>query len=400
MHSDKPLAILGGLSIKAFLQDYWQKKPLFVKNAFPNIGSMISADELAGLSLEPDIESRLIQEHKNNEWQLEHGPFSDSRFSELPESHWTLIVQAVDHHIPEFSHFLDTFKFIPSWRLDDIMITYATDQGSVGPHYDYYDVFLIQLDGSRQWQSGQQCDENTELLPDLPVRILSQFDVNDTWNVEPGDLLYLPPGMAHHGIANGECMTLSVGFRAPSNKDLLSSYTDYQLDQVKDNQRYTDPDLKPQDNTGWIPPSAIEKVKEQLLLSLDSPNALENWFGQYMSAAKYEDDGSEGKLDDDSNDNVDPLKIDDVLLCCHEGISFLRDETSRLVYTGKAADQPELLFINGSQISFPACANKLVQLCCHHRSLPPQELALSLAQPQNQVFFLDLIEKGVFYVAD
>ncbi|MBV1919081.1 MAG: cupin domain-containing protein, partial [Pseudomonadales bacterium] len=380
MHSDTPLAILGGLSIKAFFKDYWQKKPLFVKNAFPDIGSMISADELAGLSLEPHIESRLIQEHKNNQWQLEHGPFSDTRFSELPESHWTLIVQAVDLHIPEFSQFLDTFKFIPSWRLDDIMITYATDQGSVGPHYDYYDVFLIQLDGKRQWQSGQQCDEDTALLPDLPVRILSQFDTNDTWNVEPGDLLYLPPGLAHHGVADGECMTLSVGFRAPSNKDLLSSYTDHQLDQLQDNQRYTDPDLEPQNNTGWIPPSAIEKVKDQLLSSLEKPNALEHWVGQYLSAAKYDNEDSEA--------SIEPLNINDVLLCCNERIPFLRDETSRMVYTGKVCDQPELLFINGKQMDFPDSANKLVQLCCHHRSLPPNELTKALSHPENQVFFL------------
>ena len=272
------------------------------------------------------------------------------------------------------------------------MITYATDQGSVGPHYDYYDVFLIQLDGKRQWQSGQQCDEDTALLPDLPVRILSQFNSNDTWDVEPGDLLYLPPGLAHHGVANGECMTLSVGFRAPSNKDLLSSYTDHQLDQLQDNRRYADPDLKLQNNTGWIPPSAIEKVKDQLLSSLEEPNALESWIGQYLSTTKY---GSE-----DSEASIEPLTIDDVLLCCNESIPFLRDETSRLVYTGKACDQPEMLFINGQQMDFPASANKLVQLCCHHRSLPPNELVNALSNPENQAFFLLLIEKGVFYVAD
>ena len=336
MPTDKPLAILGGLSIEAFLRDYWQKKPLFVKNAFPDIGSMISADELAGLSLEPHIESRLIEERKNNQWQLEHGPFSEKRFSELPESHWTLIVQAVDHHIPKFSQFLDTFKFIPSWRLDDIMITYATDQGSVGPHYDYYDVFLIQLDGKRQWQSGQQCDENTDLLPNLPVRILSQFSVSDAWNVEPGDLLYLPPGIAHHGVAQGECMTLSVGFRAPSNKDLLSSYTDHQLDLLQDSQRYAGPSLVPQNNTGWIPPSAIAQVKEQLLSSLDAPNALESWLGQYMSAAKYEEEPEA---------SISPLDINDVLLCCNENIPFLRDETSRLCIQVKHLNNPSCFLL-------------------------------------------------------
>ena len=391
MSTDKPLAILGGLSIEAFLRDYWQKKPLFVKNAFPDIGNMISADELAGLSLEPHIESRLIEEQKNNQWQLEHGPFSEERFSELPESHWTLIVQAVDHHIPKFSQFLDTFKFIPSWRLDDIMITYATDQGSVGPHYDYYDVFLIQLDGKRQWQSGQQCDENTDLLPNLPVRILSQFNASDAWNVEPGDLLYLPPGIAHHGVAQGECMTLSVGFRAPSNKDLLSSYTDHQLDLLQDSQRYADPSLVPQNNTGWIPPSAIAQVKEQLLSSLDAPNALESWLGQYMSAAKYEEEPEA---------SISPLDINDVLLCCNENIPFLRDETSRLVYTGKTPEQPELLFVNGRQINFPDSACELVQLCCDNRSLPPNRLAKTLRHTDNQTFFLLLLEKGVFYVAD
>lgn len=400
MSTDKPLAILGGLSIKAFLQDYWQKKPLFVKNAFPDIGAMISADELAGLSLEPHIESRLIQEHSNNKWQLELGPFSESHFTELPESHWTLIVQAVDQHIPELSQFLDAFQFIPSWRLDDIMITYATDQGSVGPHYDYYDVFLIQLDGKRRWQSGQQCDEGTSLLPNLPVRILNQFDANDTWNVEPGDLLYLPPGIAHHGVAQGECMTLSVGFRAPSNKDLLSSYTDYQLDRLPDSERYNDPDLEPQNNTGWISPSAIKQVKERIISSLDGPNALENWFGEYISAPKYGDTAPEGVCEEDTEPNTAPLSISDVLLCCNENIPFLKDETSRLVYTGKTCDQPELFFINGKQTGFPDSACELVQLCCKHRTLPPKKLSNFLTNQENQMFFLNLIEKGVFYVAE
>ena len=389
MNPDKPLPMLGGLTIRAFLKDYWQKKPLFVKNALPEVSDMITADELAGLSLEPHIESRLIQELPNNQWKLEHGPFPEERFSELPEDHWTLVVQAVDHHLPEFSQFLESFKFIPSWRLDDIMITYATDKGSVGPHYDYYDVFLIQLHGNREWQTGQQCDETEKLLPDLPVRVLEQFELSQTWDVEPGDLLYLPPGLAHHGVANGECMTLSVGFRAPSNKDLLSAYTDFQLDELQDNLLYSDPELTPQENTGWIPPGTIEKVKHQLIDSLDDAMALENWFCSYISSAKYSDSAPE---------QTDDLTIDDILDYCSEGMEFLKDEASRTVYAGLTPDQPSKLFINGENINFPDSAKSLILLCCNHRALPSSELLKELSCVENQEFFLSLVRRGTFYI--
>ncbi|OUS26012.1 hypothetical protein A9Q99_19745 [Gammaproteobacteria bacterium 45_16_T64] len=388
MRPDQPLAILGGLTIEAFLRDYWQKKPLFVKNAMPAINGMISPDELAGLSLEEDVESRIIQEQPDNQWSLDHGPFPEDHFSTLPESHWTLIVQAVDQHIPEFSQLLSQFDFIPSWRLDDIMITYATDQGSVGPHYDYYDVFLIQAEGHRQWQVGQHCDENSEILPELPVKVLEQFDVSNTWNVEPGDLLYLPPGLAHHGVANGECMTMSVGFRAPSNKDMLSAYTDFQLDALPDNQRYADPDLLPQSNAGWISPTAIQQVKERLLSSIESPGALQNWFGQYMSAAKYDDQ----EPNEDNN-----YSVEDILSFCESDATFIRDESSRLAYYGNTPNDVDSLFVNGVNTQFPNASSPLVRLCCHARTLPADELASYLSQPQNLEFFLFLVNQGVFY---
>ena len=206
---------LGELSLEVFLAEYWQKKPLLIRNAFPSMSVPIEADELAGLACEAFVESRLIiQDAVSDKWELTHGPFTEKTFQSLPEKHWTLLVQAVDHWVPAAAEFLTQFHFIPSWRIDDLMISYSADGGGVGPHYDNYDVFLVQAQGRRQWEVGGSYDAEAPRRPDTPVMILSDWEPQQQWILESGDMLYVPPRVGHNGIAVGnDCMTCSVGFR-------------------------------------------------------------------------------------------------------------------------------------------------------------------------------------------
>ena len=219
--------MLGGLTASEFLRDYWQKRPLVIRQAFPGFQSPVSPDELAGLACEEAVESRIVIENDAGKpWQLHNGPFSPDRFSDLPEQDWTLLVQGLDHWVPEIADLLDNFRFIPNWRLDDIMASYAPKGGSVGPHYDMYDVFLLQAQGHRRWTFGGHCDHTSPRVEGTPLRILSSWDGEETVTLAPGDMLYLPPGIGHHGVAEDDCITLSVGFRAPTIDDILTSFTD------------------------------------------------------------------------------------------------------------------------------------------------------------------------------
>ena len=227
MTSDIPLQILGGISAREFLRDYWQKKPLLIRQAIPGFQSPISPDELAGLSLEEDVESRLVIEHGESPWELRRGPFTEHTYQQLPERDWTLLVQAVDQLVPDVAELIEHFRFLPNWRIDDVMISYAAPGGGVGPHFDNYDVFLLQAHGQRRWRIGQMCDSESPMLAHGDLRILADFQGTEEWVLEPGDMLYLPPRLAHFGTAEDACMTYSVGFRAPSAAEVLTHFTDF-----------------------------------------------------------------------------------------------------------------------------------------------------------------------------
>ena len=282
-------SILGNISVEKFLAEYWQKKPLLIRHALPNFESPISPDELAGLSLEEEIESRLvIEEGQDGPWQALHGPFNDETFSQLPEKKWTLLIQGADLWLPEVKSLLDHFTFIPPWRLDDVMISYAPEGGSVGPHYDYYDVFLLQGLGQRRWQVGPVCHQGSPQLDGTTLRILRDFDPTEDWVLNPGDMLYLPPQVAHSGVALNDCMTYSIGFRAPSATDMLDDLTTELLSQGN-TVYYTDPVLTPGMATENIDPAFIHQVKSLLSSVLDDEALLADWFARYMTAPKYPD---------------------------------------------------------------------------------------------------------------
>ncbi|MDN3986800.1 cupin domain-containing protein [Zwartia vadi] len=227
MHTDQPLALLGGLTPSQFMKTYWQRKPLLVRQAFKNFKPPVSMVTLKKMCKRDEVESRLVWQDQG-EWNMEVGPFS--RLPKMSETHWTLLVQSVDIHDDAACALMNQFRFVPDARLDDLMISMATEGGGVGPHFDSYDVFLLQAQGRRLWKFGQQKD--LSLVPGLPLKILQNFEPEQEFVLEPGDMLYLPPHAAHDGIALDDCMTISIGFRAPDEAALARGMLEAAADQI------------------------------------------------------------------------------------------------------------------------------------------------------------------------
>jgi len=279
--------ILGTLNSAEFLQDYWQQQPLLIRGALANYTSPLSADELAGLALEPEVESRIVIEAGGQRpWELMHGPFDAQTFAALPETHWTLLVQAADLWVPECKELLGRFDFLPAWRIDDLMVSYAPKGGSVGPHFDQYDVFLLQVEGERRWQLGGVCDAETRLLPDTDLQIVHDFNVQDEWLLKPGDMLYLPPNIAHWGIAESDCLTFSVGFRSPSLSDMLGDLA-IEIAAGGADKHYRDPAMLPSMASEKIDARFVAHAKQQLLALIDNDELIADWLARYMTAPKY-----------------------------------------------------------------------------------------------------------------
>ena len=282
-----PLMELKNFDIDGFLRDNWQRKPLLIRNPWKQWSNPFEPDELAGLACEVEVESRLVIGGEGK-WGVEDGPFAEARFATLGKTPWTLLVQAVDHHVPEVAALLAPFRFIPNWRIDDVMVSYATEGAGVGPHYDQYDVFLIQGAGQRRWRIGQHCDGDSALLPHDDLRLLAEFEATDEYLLGPGDILYIPPGIAHDGVAVGDdCMTYSVGFRAPSRSELIADFADELVAGMDDDDRYGDAGLKVQANPGEISAEALAALHDIVLEKLGDREAFARWFGTYISTAKY-----------------------------------------------------------------------------------------------------------------
>ncbi|MBT8100463.1 MAG: cupin domain-containing protein [Gammaproteobacteria bacterium] len=283
------MKFLGGLSPNQFLNEYWQRQPLIVRNALPGYVSPVTPDELAGLALEADVESRLVRKHGDGgSWELRHGPFDTADFKTLPERDWTLLVQAVDLWVPEVKTLLERFDFLPPWRFDDVMVSYAVPGGSVGAHFDYYDVFLLQVEGERRWQIGELPDGEVAFLPKTDLQILQHFEPTQQWTLRPGDMLYLPPLVCHLGVAQTECLTYSIGFRSPTASELLGDLAVEVLAQDHD-LHYSDPPLNSSMAAQEIAPVFVEQARQLLLRVLDNDELLADWFARFMTAPKYPD---------------------------------------------------------------------------------------------------------------
>ncbi|MFN0040897.1 MAG: JmjC domain-containing protein [Burkholderiales bacterium] len=253
--------LLGGLSPNAFLRRYWQKSPLLVRGAFPNFDDIVDLKKMMSLACRDDCESRLVT-HRAGRWQVRHGPFERRQLQSLPLRGWTLLVQGVEKHLPAARRLLDHFRFIPDARLDDLMISYAPPGAGVGPHFDSYDVFLLQGRGTRRWQVSRQTD--LALLDNSPLKILRRFDPAGECVLHTGDMLYLPPQVAHGGVALRSCQTYSIGFRAPSHTELVSNFLSFLEDRVSAEGRYEDPDLRSQEFPAAISAAMVSRVGKML----------------------------------------------------------------------------------------------------------------------------------------
>src|SRR5688572_7566255 len=249
------------LDVKRFLRDHWQREPLLVRGAFPGFADPLSPREVLALAGDPDVSSRLVL-RKGASWSAEHGPFSAQRFKQLPRRDWTVLVQDTNRFSPAAAKLLARFDFIPHARIDDVMVSYAVPGGGVGPHVDSYDVFLLQGRGRRRWRISRQRDH--AFVPGLPLRILRRFEPAEEWTLEPGDMLYLPPGVAHDGVAESECLTWSIGFRAPSDAELVAGFLDFLRDRLSPPGHYGDAGAKRAAHPGAIPP-AMERHAQRVL---------------------------------------------------------------------------------------------------------------------------------------
>jgi 50S ribosomal protein L16 3-hydroxylase len=284
-----------GLTTEQFLRDYWQQQPLLLRQAFPDFEPELDADDIAGLACDELAEARLITGgFPQHDWSVRYGPFSEEDFATLPSREWTLLVQDVEKHYPPLRSLIASFNFLPSWRIDDLMVSVAGPGGSVGPHVDQYDVFLLQAAGRRRWEISTSFDPG--LLPECELNVLQKFEAQQAWDLEPGDMLYLPPGVAHHGVAKDPkegvpgmdgtpvmCTTWSIGMRAPSAADLMQALGEWLTPAPDEGGRYRDPGFAFSTRPGEVDGFACEGMRDLLRPVIEDPDRFAVFLGAFLS---------------------------------------------------------------------------------------------------------------------
>lgn len=306
--------LLGGISTDQFLREYWQKQPRLIKQAWPSIRSPLSAEELAGLACEAEVNSRLV-DNSGDHWTVRNGPHSESTFMSIGDSNWTLLVPDCEKFITTLQQLIDPFRFIPNWRIDDVMLSYATDGGGVGPHVDEYDVFLLQLEGQRRWQIDPHPKDLT-LRDDCELAILNNFNAVEDWVLDAGDMLYLPPGVAHHGIACGNCFTASIGFRAPLANNLAMDFAS----QITPH-RYTDQNLSPTTHPAELSDAALASLADSIKHVFSDQSHFPQWAGEFLTT-------SSSPISDDQ----ELVSIDDFKIALTGDALLTRSPWSKLLY--------------------------------------------------------------------
>ncbi len=371
-------APLGSLSIEHFLAEFWQQKPCLIRQAISRFEPMLDADDLAGLACEEMAESRLVTGSiESGDWSLAHGPFDAADFACLGEENWTLLVQDVEKHYAPLQAFMQQFSFIPGWRLDDLMISYAVSGGSVGPHVDQYDVFLLQAEGRRRWEIAQTFQ--ADLRPDCPLNVLQEFTAEQEWVLEPGDMLYLPPNVAHHGVALQPGMTWSIGCRAPSGADLLQALGEWLAFRDDQGGRYSDASLQPAARAGEIDSQALRDLRRLMLSCIETNADLDNYLAAFMSRFRlaYEPVSPPGQV-----------KAATLLAAVQKGAGLLRNPWTRLAWI--ETTNGARLFAAGQSYD---CSIQLAESLCH-----PGQVKINLAGTDQETLNMltSLVNNGHF----
>ena len=382
-----------GMPPAQFVRDYWQKHPLLIRGAFANFKNPVAPDDLAGLACEDLALARIaIHEPKLDRWSLRTGPFAESDFASLPRTHWTLLVQDVDKWDIDVAALLAPFDFLPSWRIDDVMVSYAEDGGSVGAHVDQYDVFLLQGLGRRRWQISTDPAAPLAFRDDAELKLLRKFTPTHEWTLEPGDMLYLPPGVPHHGVALGECMTYSIGTRAPSHAELVGDFFDHLVEAMPEEARYVDADLAPSRSDGEIDDAAIARVMRTMpWVRFAAPGesstadalavpALRLWFGRFITRYR-------------SAQVSAPLRaLTDAMFAraLAQGALLQRNPWSRFAWM--RAERGATLFVAGESHD---CSLRFARFICKETAFAPSDAPMSAA---DAPVLRSLVDNGHFAV--
>lgn len=342
--------LLGGISARRFLREYWQQKPLLVRRAIPGFQGVVSRDQALELACDYEAESRLVWHSKATGWQMKHGPLRPKDFRR--RGSWTVLVQGLNLLNDDADALLHRFDFVPWARLDDLMVSFASDGGGVGPHFDSYDVFLIQGIGRRRWQISAQ--QNLEIVEGAPLRIVKHFQVEQEWLLEPGDMLYLPPSYVHNGIAEGECMTYSVGFRAPAAQEVATQFLVHLQDRQQLDGRYADPGLAPPRHPGEIGSEMIDRIGRIIDRIGWNRHSIRDFLGCYLTEPK-------SHVFFDPPERPLGLKAFAARIA-KRGIRLHRK--SQLLFAGKS------FYLNGEMVEVPQADRPTVRELSDRRALP------------------------------
>ncbi len=376
-----------------FLAEFWQKKPVLIRGKKPFVDP-IGIPEIAGLACEEFIESRLVvSDPAREKWLVHNGPFTEEFLKALPHSHWSLLVQAVDQWHDDVRAMLKDFDFIPNWRIDDVMISLASDEGGVGPHFDYYDVFLVQGEGQKRWRLGGHVDSNTRILPDTELKLLKDFDTQEDWLVEPGDILYIPPNIAHYGTSIGNSVTYSIGFRTPSVVELLDDLSNDMLQGLHEEYRYTDKAPKRPTQAGKIDAQVGEDLLALLQEHIADTQRLTRTFGKYMTQPKYPYLLEHGS----------PLTVEQLLTALEGGLPLGRNPSSRFAFyeLGQPNNDPAFeLYVDGKAFACPVSMHPVLPALCD--PFAPEIEWHQLAQNDNDcaALLVELYNQGSLWLID
>ncbi len=359
-----------------FLEKYWQKQPVVLKKAFPNFIDPITPDELAGLAMEPEVDSRLVS-LVNGKWQASNGPFE--HFDGLGESGWSLLAQAVNHwHMPA-AELVRPFRVLPDWRLDDLMISFSVPGGGVGPHIDQYDVFIIQGMGSRRWRVGDKLPMR-QFCPHPALLHVDPFPPIIDEDLEPGDILYIPPGFPHDGVTHETALNYSVGFRGPNGCDLISSFADYVLENDLGGEHYSDPDLTCREHPGRVEEYELERLRNMMIDMIRQPEDFKQWFGSFVTTPRHELDIAPAEPAYEEAEVVDALL---------GGEKLSRLSGLRVLHIGDS------FFVHSEQLDTTDA--EALDALCRYTSLGQEELGSGLKNPAFVSELTRLINQGYWY---